>query len=224
MRYTIITPSLVRPTLKRLCDSIDAQTNGDWEHIVAVDKGLKDCTELDRSILKSVEDPRRRFHFYEEKHANDCGNSARRKAFPSARGEYIFYIDDDDYLADNKVLETLSTVTADWAIFPVLSRGNRCFHNPPGIHRTGSCMFISKRECKAVFPANNDYAADGQVVEALKKRFKYQSLGEERPLVIYEQANHGNYEIIPEALRKREKKHRIVYGSDGLTRDWNDYN
>ena len=38
MRYTIITPSLARPSLVKLCVSINNQTNKDWEHIVALDQ------------------------------------------------------------------------------------------------------------------------------------------------------------------------------------------
>ena len=38
MRYTIITPTLLRDTLPRLCESIDRQTCSDWQHILAVDE------------------------------------------------------------------------------------------------------------------------------------------------------------------------------------------
>ncbi|PWT75560.1 MAG: hypothetical protein C5B59_08760 [Bacteroidetes bacterium] len=224
MRYSIITPTLCRPTLKRLCDSIDAQTNGDWEHIVVVDVPPPKFNAERQENLDAVQkDARRKFHYIGKPHQNDCGNSARRFAFAQAVGEYIFYIDDDDYFSDDNVLQSLEKVTGDWAIFPVLSRGKRCFHDPPGIHKTGSCMFVSKRVCQPIFPENNDYSADGQVVEALKKNFRYQAFPDMRPLVIYEQANHGEFEIVPEAKRK-SRGGLIRYASDGLTIDWNDYN
>ena len=36
-RYSIITPTVLRPQLLKLVESINAQTCNDWEHLIAVD-------------------------------------------------------------------------------------------------------------------------------------------------------------------------------------------
>jgi glycosyltransferase involved in cell wall biosynthesis len=218
MRYSIITPTLIRPTLKRLCDSIDTQTNQDWEHVIVVDCPV---TSQKKEILLSLgDDPRRKILTCRTRHPKDYGNTARREAFDSARGEYILQIDDDDYYADSGVFETLTRVTETWAIFPVLAYGEICHRDPPGINLTGSAMFMYRRDTGCKFPANRDYSADGQLVEELKLKYKYQSLSDVRPLVVYEQANHGMEEHEILAAQKYAATHRTKYAEDGLTIDW----
>ena len=223
MRYSILTPTLCRPTLKRLCDSIDMQTNDSWEHIIMVDKPEHMLTGEDSRLLEDVMQPmrgRRRIHFCDKRHKN-FGNTCRRNAFELAQGEYICQIDDDDYYADADSLKTLEQVTETWAIYPVLARGTRCHRNPPGIGLTGSAMFIYRRETGIRFSDNEHYAADGEVVEELKKKYKYQSLDRERELVIYPWANHGmeQKDIDARVLRRRGP---LKYGKDGCTVDWHD--
>jgi glycosyltransferase involved in cell wall biosynthesis len=220
MRYSILTPTLVRSTLPRLCESIDTQTCHSWEHII-----ITDCviTPVKQAILDSLKkDPRRKIVECSRKnHACDFGNFARREGYEHATGEYMCQIDDDDLYADNDVLRTLECVTGVWAIYPVLARGKREHRDPPGIGLTGSAMFIYRRDTGIKFPDNCDYSADGQVVEALKKLYPYQALPKVRPLVIYPMANHGmtQDEIIQ---RLQNRPQRIHYAKDGLTIDWND--
>lgn len=195
MRYSIITPTLVRSTLRRLCISIDAQTNGDWEHLVGIDTWI---SKDKQKILDSLgADPRRRVFQFTDKHDNDFGNHCRRAMFDKARGEYILYIDDDDFYADVNVFKTLETVTETWSIHPVLALGKICHAVPPRIHHTGSAMFMYRRDTGIKFPDNADYSADGQVVEELREKYQYQNLSSVRPLVIYEKANHGTEDVRP---------------------------
>lgn len=222
MRYSIITPTLCRPTLKRLCDSIDAQSNDSWEHIVVIDG---EVTPEKQVILDGITPhPQRRFLRCSKKHVPDFGNHARHEAYMFATGEYICQIDDDDFYADKDVLKTLECVTAVWAIYPVLARNKRCHRNPPGIGQTGSAMFIYRRDTGISFAENDHYAADGEVVEQLKAKYPYQSLDQERELVIYPWANHGmeqkDIDARFEALRRRPRP--MKYAADGLTVDWND--
>lgn len=218
MRYSIITPTLVRPTLKRLCDSIDEQTNGDWQHIVVIDC-VVDAEQS--AILDSIKpDPRRIFRFCSKQHPKDYGNTARREAYDLAEGEYILQIDDDDYYADADAFTTLEQVTATWAVFPVLAYGKRCHRKPPAIGLTGSAMFMYRRDTGMKFPDNADYSADGQLVEALKAKYEYQSLDDCRELVIYEKANHGRTQA--EIDTWRPTNNTLKYASDGLTIDWFD--
>lgn len=220
MRYSIITPTLCRPTLKRLCDSIDSQSSDSWEHVIVTDCVI---TSKEQAILDSIKkDPRRKIVACSRtKHPKDFGNFARREAFDLTSGEYICQIDDDDYYADSDVLRTLECVTGVWAIYPVLARGKREHRDPPGIGLTGSAMFIYRRDTGIKFPDNCDYSADGQVVEALKKLYPYQALPAVRPLVIYPMANHG---MTQDEINQRiaNQPQRIKYAKDGLTIDWND--
>ena len=60
MRYTIITPSLARPSLVKLCVSIDNQTNKDWEHIVALDHEPTYC-QLRATLYAVSQHPQRQY-------------------------------------------------------------------------------------------------------------------------------------------------------------------
>jgi glycosyltransferase involved in cell wall biosynthesis len=219
MRYSVITPTLCRPTLKRLCESIDFQLNPDWEHIIVVDCEL---TPVKQAVLDSLkEDSRRKIIQCSVQHPKDFGNTARRQAYDVAQGDYICQIDDDDYYSDPSVFITLEQVTATWAIYPVLARNKRCHVNPPGLGRTGSAMFLYRRDTGIKFPANDHYAADGEVVEELKKKYPYQSLDDERELVIYPWANHGMEQADIDA-RIQNQRTPLRYAADGCTVDWND--
>jgi glycosyltransferase involved in cell wall biosynthesis len=188
-KYSIITPTLVRPTLCRLIASIDAQTDPSWEHIVMIDVPLVTLPEK-RAIVESIpSDPRRKFFRCGKAHRN-YGNTCRWNAFDKASGDYIIYLDDDDYLADSEVFRTLQQVTADWAIFPIMRCGNLWFCEPPGMGRTGSGMFLYKRALGVRYPDVPDYSADGMLAEQLLK-YPYQALRDERPLMIYEKRGVG---------------------------------
>lgn len=187
MRYSIITPTLVRPTLRRLCDSITAQTAVNWEHIVMVDTPL--VTQPKKAALvKELAHPQRTFYRCGAQHRN-YGNTCRWNAFDKAKGDYIIYLDDDDYLADDKVFETLDRVTADWAIFPVMRCGEYWFCDPPGFCKTGSGMFIYKRSLGHRYPSTAEYCADGKLVEELRQ-YPYETVTD-RPLMIYEKRGLG---------------------------------
>lgn len=219
MRYSILTPTLCRPTLLRLCDSIDKQSTDSWEHIVIIDGHI---TEDKQKVLDNIKfHPNRHFLRCIEPHERDFGNMARRIGYDAAQGDYICQIDDDDYYADADVLKTLECVKEVWAIYPVLARGVRCHRNPPGIGQTGSAMFIYRRDTGIKFPENTHYSADGEVVELLKSRYKFQSLDRERELVIYPWANHGmEQNEIDERIANRRKRIKPSYGPDGCTIDW----
>jgi glycosyltransferase involved in cell wall biosynthesis len=227
MRYSILTPTLCRPTLKRLCDSIDFQTNQSWEHIIVVDKSINALSLEERNLISDIQanekcvSGQRKFKFCSKSHPMDFGNAARREAYDIAQGDYICQIDDDDYYADKDVLKTLEKVTKAWAIYPVLARNTRCHRNPPGIGLTGSAMFLYRRDTGIKFPDNDHYAADGEVVELLKKKYPYQSLDDERELVIYPWANHGMTQTEIDR-RMSIRRGPIKYKADGLTIDWND--
>lgn len=220
MRYSIVTPTLCRPTLKRLTDSIDVQSNDSWEHIIVTDCVI---TPERQAVLDSIKkDPRRKIVACSRKeHSNNFGNFARREAYDLSSGDYMCQIDDDDYYADADVLKTLECVTETWAIYPVLARGKREHRDPPGIGQTGSAMFIYRRDTGLKFPDNDHYGADGEVVEQLKKKYQYQALPRVRPLVIYPWANHGMEQAAIDA-RVATRRGPVKYAKDGCTIDWNE--
>src|SRR5581483_932752 len=215
MRYSILTPTLVRSTLKRLCDSIDSQTCKDYEHIVIVDC-IPDAKQ--QEILDSIKHPQRVILMNPNApHPCDYGNNARRYGFDHAQGEYILQLDDDDYYADSGVFETLKCVTKIWAIFPVLAYGKRCHRKSPGRHLTGSAMFMYRRDTGLKFEDTTEYSADGMLVEELKKRYVWQSLDDVRELVIYPKANRGKTQ---EQIDAWERFHKpLQYAKDCLTID-----
>lgn len=218
MRYSILTPTILRPTLKRLCDSIDSQSCKDYEHVVIVDC-VPDAEG--QALLKEIEHPNRVILMNPNApHPCDFGNNARRYGFGYAQGDYILQLDDDDYYADSEVFETLKCVTRIWAIFPVLAYGRRCHRKDPGRHKTGSAMFMYRRDTGLKFEDSTEYSADGNLVEELKKRYVWQSLDDIRELVIYEKANRGRTQEQIEAWERIHKP--LKYAADGLTVDWND--
>jgi len=191
MRYSIVTPTIIRPSLEKLCQTVDNQSDKDYEHILIVDMPFKEfvADEERRNRLSSIPANLQRKFFYCDKRHMNYGHTCRHNIAPLLRGDYVLYVDDDDYLADNDVLRTLQAVTKDWAIFPIRRYGSLYFQNPPGLCKTGTGMFIHKREL-GVWPDRNEYEADGHFVEELIKKAPYEVLNT-RPLVIMEVSSRG---------------------------------
>ena len=194
MRYTIITPTICRPTLARACQSVENQTCSDWEHIVMVD-GVEG---------EDPEHPQRKIIHCERNH-NDVGNTCRRDAWAYASGDYLYYLDDDNYLSHRGVLEELKQVTLPWALLPIYrigrggtSRdfqsepvrnspsgfgGHRLFRSPPhgGWVDTGSMLI--RRDLGQWIARKTD--TDAELAEKLRRGYPYQSMGHLRPVMIY---------------------------------------
>jgi glycosyltransferase involved in cell wall biosynthesis len=215
-RLSIITATILRRTLKQLCNTVDSQTDHDWEHLIQVDKPRNQLTGNEKKLLASIEHPQRTVDFCDRRH-NNVGNSCRGVAYRRASGEYIHNIDDDDYYADPQVFETLRQVTAVWCIFPKLNFERRdqipegeIYHfDPPRAGATGTPMFCYRRDTGLTFPDSDDYFADGVLVEELKQKYPYQTLPG-RPLVIYPKPQHGRTQQEIDRL-----DHRQQYARDG---------
>jgi glycosyltransferase involved in cell wall biosynthesis len=182
-------PTLVRSTLTRAVNSIISQTNKDWELLLCVDTPLIFNKEKTDRLNGLPKDDRIKIYRCGKQHG-DYGNHCRHQAHDRAKGDYVLFLDDDDYLADDRILETLEQVTKLWAVFPIMRCGNLWFCDPPGLCKTGNGMYIYRRFLGLKYPDTSDYTADGALVEQLKA-FPYQSLGHERPLMIYEQRGLG---------------------------------
>lgn len=106
MKYSIILPIYnVEKYLSPCIESILAQTCKDYE-IILVDDGSKD------SSGKICDEYASKYEFIKVIHKPNGGLSdARNVGLKAAAGEYIFFIDSDDYLLDNKVLERFEKMT-----------------------------------------------------------------------------------------------------------------
>lgn len=185
MRYTIITPTLLRDTLHRLCESIERQTYSDWQHVVVVDVNP---LLVDESMIDQIEHPQRLMLLCGQAH-RDSGNTCRRNGWDYAQGDYVFYIDDDNYFADDDVLETLRFVTQPVALFPLLFMGEQGPVEPVSVGSSDGNQLLVRRDIGR-WPNLKGTDTDGIFIRDLTDAFPY-DVYEERPLVVYEYARHG---------------------------------
>lgn len=93
-------------TLARTVESIQAQTQGNWE-LIAVDDGSKDDT---LSVLNRLAENEPRMHVIHQE--NGGVSSARNAGICAANGEWLFFVDADDWLMPH-ALEHLLSMTDD---------------------------------------------------------------------------------------------------------------
>lgn len=187
MKFTIITPTLQRESLVECCASVDAQTYQDWEQVIAIDLHSPEWHQM-RVLTDS-----RRFYLGMGRRYNNYGNTPRHEAWNIATGDYLVYLDDDNFLADSCVLEDIAEALRDrpdFAIFPILRHGQRFFNDPPGLCMTDTANVVVKRGIGR-WPDIQDYTADGIWVEALKAKHTYQAFPDFAPIVIMPKSNEG---------------------------------
>lgn len=188
MRYSIITPSLARPSLVKLCVSINNQTNKDWEHIVALDR-LPD-TDSRRAVIAAVQHLQRRV-LVRPGYEGHGGNHHRHALHAEAQGDYILYWDDDNYVIDDFVLDELKVVTKPWAIYPLLLHSKDYYMQFP--LRIGGCdgnqIMVSRH--MPPYPNLPGYDTDGVYIKQLEEICPdFQTVGA-RPLIVYPRASCG---------------------------------
>lgn len=189
-KFSIVTATIIRPTLERLCRSVDMQNYLDFEHVVVVDIPFKELTNQQRDRLENItkSGDNRTVTFCSKRHQN-YGNTCRHLVDSKLTGEYVLVMDDDDYFADAEVLRTLSSVKSDWCIFPIMRYGSPYLFLPPASCRTGNAMFMYRHNL-AQYPDVNIYESDGVLVEELKKKAPYAVL-HCRPLTVMETSHYG---------------------------------
>lgn len=103
MKFSIILPIYnVEKYLRPCIDSILLQTYKDYE-IILVDDGSED------SSGHICDEYGEKYSCVEVLHKPNGGQSdARNHGLPYAKGDYVFFVDSDDYLIDNKVLSKLA--------------------------------------------------------------------------------------------------------------------
>jgi glycosyltransferase involved in cell wall biosynthesis len=195
MKLSIITPSINRSTLRRTVESIQCQTYDDWQYIIMLD-GIKGEVALPYSRNMTIINTPKTY--------NNYGNSLRHLAWEYVEGDYIMYIDDDDYYSNPnafadiaKELELLSPLVA---FFPGTKGGKRFFSKDPGLSRTMSNQFIHKKydhSGKAIiWPDtaidNQDYGLDGEFIQSLIDAYDWVNL-EIPPAVEVPHSNYGKF-------------------------------
>mgnify|MGYP001801860317 CR=1 FL=1 len=89
--FSIIIPTRNRaPLLLKAIDSVRSQVFKNWELII-VDDGSTDDT---REVVEGIQENRIRYFYQEHKERS----GARNRGIKVARGDYICFLDDDDYL------------------------------------------------------------------------------------------------------------------------------
>lgn len=187
-RFTVITPTLLRESLMQTCASLDQQSFRDWQHVIAVD------VETDSSTVLPWTDERRELLLCGKRYAN-FGNTPRFLAWEKAKGEYLIHLDDDNVLADRKVLEDIDRALfragePQWALFPILRHGQRFFTDPPRSCHADTLNIVVKREIGR-WPNIPDYTADGIWIDGLVRDHSYVAFPQFRPIGIMASSRQG---------------------------------
>lgn len=170
-KFTVITPTILRPTLADTCRSIDGQNYDNWQHIVVVDIPPHEIPPEQRELIESVRHPKRSIRFCEASHKN-FGNTCRSRAFAEVAGDYVLYMDDDDvYLGEAFAVLNGEISDEVWGVFPVERFGHVFFNLPPRICHTTSNQFFYRPVCP--WPDNDNYMADGELIELLRGQHPY---------------------------------------------------
>lgn len=109
-RVSVIVPVYqVEQYLPRCLDSILAQTFTDYELILVNDGTKDDCPRIMREYAQKD----KRIRIVEKE--NGGLSSARNAGLDIARGEYIAFVDSDDYVADDLLADTVAAAERDRA-------------------------------------------------------------------------------------------------------------
>jgi hypothetical protein len=198
---TVITPTILRPELKLLCDYIDNANKelGNIQHLVMVDKEI--LTEEDEQLLSSIRNKDREINMvFKEKPYNDYGNLARATAYPFIKGRYVINVDDDMDLPINDLFNKFCELLVmkkehhDLIIFPALRGGVRFFNIPAGKCRTVSCQYFYKpiiKKKKMIWKEGTEYTLDGDFLEEIMGLTTPYYWDTEKPLIRVDNASRG---------------------------------
>lgn len=195
MKFSIITPTILRDSLVETCKSIDMQDYKDWEHIVMID-----TSALRPDLTDKIRHPNRRTYRCESPHKN-YGNTCRHNAYLKCRGDYIIYIDDDDVFlsgAFRKIVNEIKEKRPNAAVFPAIRYGEKFFNLPPASCMTVTGQYIHKPiingkkvQWPRVATGNMNYLVDGKFIESIKKLTEFTPICVNEPLVLIKESNHG---------------------------------
>lgn len=176
IKFTIITPTLLRPTLKLACESISIQKYKNWKHLIVVDDP---SVNLNHFLLTNpnLQHPNRTWFKCEEAHHN-VGNTCRSLMYNEMDYDtnYILYLDDDNfYLTDALDIlasELESRSNPSWGTFPILRFDKPFIHKIPRKNYVDTNQIYHKptiNNHQIRYFAVDDYAADGLLANWLTK-------------------------------------------------------
>lgn len=178
--FSIITPTILRPSLDKTISSINSQTMRSWEHIIIDDTRL--------SIPRLEQNWRRVWISCDERH-NNYGNTCRHNGVTFAVGTYLIYLDDDNHFCHDEALSDLALAIEeaefpDWGIVPIWRHGRPFFHDPPRTCFVDTANLFVKREI-GQWPDGPEYTMDGIFVEQLQSHseYAYKALPNVRPVI-----------------------------------------
>lgn len=173
IHFTVITPTLMRPSLERACKSLDSQTYPNWTHLVICDDS--ELNLLDHPLYHQLYHPNRQWFQCAVSHKN-VGNTCRHSLYRHIPDfSYVLYLDDDNYYTTPESLSLLSEALTkadypDWGTFPMLYLGLRFHNDPPVKAKVDTSQLYHKKTINsipAIYPALNEYCADGIFAEWL---------------------------------------------------------
>lgn len=185
VKFSIITPSLDRESLKQCCESVDSQTFSSFEHIIAFDG-------IPKRVIPRGDEKRKYFSFRE---THQWGNYQRHSAWKYAKGDYAIFLDDDNFLAHPDALKDIATRlefagNPAWGLFPIMRHGSIFLHDPPGMCMTDTANLVIRREF-AQWPDTEVREADGMMADRLKSEYPYVSFPDCPPIIIMEHSSNG---------------------------------
>ena len=130
IKFSILTPDHGRESLKRTWESIEKQTYTNWEHILVFDGEEQKAAEL--PYYKTTYPKQKRV--FTGQNYNDFGHTPRKIGWEACSGDYIVYIDTDDYYAPEALEEIAKGIKAydypAFLFFPCNRLGARFFNHP----------------------------------------------------------------------------------------------
>lgn len=201
IKFTIITPTIGRTTLYKTIESIQNQTYTNFQHIILADgqrelgnAGFTRTLYIQNDIKLRIYD-KGEIELIFTHNTNNFGNTQRHIAWYLAQGDYILYLDDDDYYSDPTALEQIANALEkddypELLVFPALRQGQVFFNLPPGFCRTVSCQYAHKVKDKEgnpiqwpnTYEGNQDYGIDSNFVQSLNDKYGFVALAT-NPLV-----------------------------------------
>lgn len=197
---TVITPTIFRPGLVEMCESIDRQNYPNLQHVIVFDGKL---TMSDAEwYAQNIEQKSWRKLVETGYRTGDNGHTPRTIGNEHASKEYVCYQDDDDVYIGNAFLKIdmyLRTLKERPAIllFPGLYYGEYFLKIPPGECRTLSTQYVHKRIIDGkvvIFCGDIDRkldSADSKWIGDMCAQYGYKYIDDGIPLVKVEKRSYG---------------------------------
>jgi len=189
MKFSIITPTVMRQSLLDCCKSVDEQTLvGEWQHIVYID-----TLAIDDDLLFKIAHPNRLIIQCDKPYRNG-GNTPRHLAWELATGEFCWHIDDDNTVASPHTLQQIANQLekapeADWTLWPIFRHGSLFFFDPPQPCYFDTGNAVVRREF-AQWPNIDAYASDAVWLQQFKDK-PYKAFSDALPIMIMEKTSFG---------------------------------